>query len=72
MTNSSAHPVSTFEPTWSLNDLLYRYPETAPILARYGIDMCCGGFDTLEEAARRAGAATADLMREIRQVVEVG
>lgn len=70
MTNTSAHQPTTFGPTWSLNDLLYRYPQTAPVLARYGIDMCCGGFDTVEEAARRAGAVTAELVRELRRIVE--
>ncbi len=72
MTDSSTPHATKVEPTWSLNDLLYRYPQTAPILARYGIDMCCGGFDTVEVAARRAGVVTRDLVREIRHLVEVG
>lgn len=34
-----------------LRVLVERYPELLPLLAGYGLDLCCGGAHTLPEAA---------------------
>jgi regulator of cell morphogenesis and NO signaling len=44
------------DPRITLNQLVQQHPTVLPILAETGIDTCCGGALSLEEAARRAGA----------------
>lgn len=38
-----------------VNEVLQRHPEAVSLLNEMGIDTCCGGADSLEEAARQAG-----------------
>ena len=45
----------TLRPDLTVNDLLRDLPGTLAVLAAAGIDTCCGGAATLEQAAARAG-----------------
>ena len=54
----------------TVDELLRRHAETAPVLSRLGIDACCGGEQSLEEAARRAGLSLAELLAELRPLLE--
>lgn len=38
----------------------------ARVLQRYGMDFCCGGGKTLEEACREKGVSAAEVIREIQ------
>ena len=40
----------------SVNQLIQQHPSVLSFLAAAGVDTCCGGDLSLEEAARRAGA----------------
>jgi iron-sulfur cluster repair protein YtfE (RIC family) len=40
----------------TINVLLARYPATAAILNAYGVDTCCGGNQSLRDAAADASA----------------
>jgi regulator of cell morphogenesis and NO signaling len=40
-------------PTWTVNEVLRRYPDTVPVFNAFGIDACCGGAVPVLEAARR-------------------
>jgi regulator of cell morphogenesis and NO signaling len=51
------------DPKLTLNQLIQRHPDVLPVLAAAGIDTCCGGALSLEEAARRAGVDLVDLER---------
>jgi regulator of cell morphogenesis and NO signaling len=42
------------DPAWSVNELLSRTPAAARVLNAFGIDTCCGGGDSLADAAREA------------------
>src|SRR5688500_14886527 len=53
-----------------VNDLLVRHAATAPVLSRLGIDTCCGGGQSLEEAARAAGLSLTELLAELEPVLE--
>lgn len=53
-----------------VNDLLRRHANTLPVLSRLGIDTCCGGGQSLEEAARSAGLSLAELLAELQPVLE--
>ena len=41
----------------------------ARVFKRYGIDFCCGGTMTLEDACRLAGVCAEDVVRDIESVV---
>jgi regulator of cell morphogenesis and NO signaling len=41
---------------WTVNEILHRHPNAVSVLGSFGIDSCCGGGLSLEEAARRHGA----------------
>ena len=49
----------------TLNELVLRYPQALPVLHRHGMDTCCGGGLTLEEACRRHGVAADEVLREV-------
>ena len=40
----------------TVGGLVAQYPGLARVFERFGIDYCCGGKRTLEDAAARAGA----------------
>ena len=42
----------------------------ARVFKRYGIDFCCGGTMTLEDACRLAGVCAEDVVRDIESVVD--
>lgn len=59
----------TFDPTLTVNDAVARYPRTVAVFNEFGIDACCGGAATIEEAARRDGADPDALVEAVRQVI---
>jgi iron-sulfur cluster repair protein YtfE (RIC family) len=54
----------------TINDIVARYPETIAIFNRFGMDTCCGGAVTVEEAARRDGIDAAEVIAALRQQIE--
>lgn len=54
----------------TVNDLLLRYARTAPVLSGLGIDTCCGGGQSLEEAARGAGLTLPELLARLKPALE--
>ena len=44
------------DPALTVNDIIARYPSTVAVFNAFGIDACCGGAATLDDAARRDGA----------------
>jgi iron-sulfur cluster repair protein YtfE (RIC family) len=57
----------TIDPSWTVYELIHMRPETADALRSYGIDTCCGGTRTLNEAARLAGLDIDALLRALDQ-----
>jgi iron-sulfur cluster repair protein YtfE (RIC family) len=53
----------------TVNETIRRFPATVEIFNRYGIDACCGGAATVEDAAVRDGADPAQLRTELLSVV---
>lgn len=39
----------------TVNDVVLAYPQTVSVFKTFGIDACCGGAKSLDEAARRHG-----------------
>ena len=40
---------------WRVEDVITRHPSTRMIFDHYGIDSCCGGTESVTEAATRSG-----------------
>ena len=54
MPRSASNPA--IDTTASVNEILLKYPAAVSVFNELGIDACCGGDASLEEAARRDGA----------------
>jgi len=52
----------TLDPAVTVNEILLKYPSAVSVFNDLGIDACCGGDASLEEAARRDGANLARLL----------
>jgi regulator of cell morphogenesis and NO signaling len=59
-----------FDLSLTINDIVARYPETIGIFNRFGMDTCCGGAVTVEEAARRDGIDAAEVIAALRRQIE--
>lgn len=46
------------------------YPDTTPVLARHGIDLCCGGRRSLEFVALAHGIELTGLLAELETAQE--
>ena len=60
-----------FDGQTTLADLVTARPELAPVLGRMGVDFCCGGSQTVAEAAAGAGFDVDDLLASVASVDEV-
>lgn len=57
------------DPTFTVNEVIERYPEALPVFARFGLDSCCGGARPLGEVALRHGLDVDDLIAAVEAVV---
>jgi iron-sulfur cluster repair protein YtfE (RIC family) len=55
--------------TRPMRDLVERYPNLMPLLARFGFDLCCGGGHTVPEAARLHGLEVEPLVDEVSEAI---
>lgn len=49
----------------TVSELVRRFPGAMAVLHRRGIDLCCGGWLTLRQAAEQAGVAPEALLAEL-------
>lgn len=54
--------MSQFAPNAVVGDLVTHRPSLSRVFERFGIDYCCNGGDTLDEACRKAGADSASVI----------
>lgn len=55
---------------WTVDDALAAAPAAAVVLSRLGIDTCCGGCQTLAEAARSVGIAPEALVARFAAILD--
>jgi regulator of cell morphogenesis and NO signaling len=55
---------------WTVNDALIAAPQAIGILNRLGIDTCCGGTQTLAQAARSVGLAPEALIAALKPTLK--
>ena len=54
---------------WTVNTTIRRFPQTIPVFNEFGVDSCCGGEASLEQAATEAGIETATLIDALVEAV---
>ena len=59
----------TIDTTVTVNDVLVQHPEAVSVFNEFGIDACCGGDASLEEAAQRDGANVQALIAALNALV---
>ena len=62
------NPVLHFEQ--KVGDVVAHDPRTAAIFEKYGIDFCCKGKISIDEACTRKNIMTEEVMRELKQLYE--
>ena len=63
------HTDATLDCTRSVNDTVARFPETLAVFDKLGIDSCCGGGLSVEDAARRGEVDPAKLCGALEEAV---
>jgi len=58
--------------TMTVNQIVANYPETMSVFNGFGIDTCCGGGVSVEEAARRDSLDVEVVMAALWKAVEGG
>jgi iron-sulfur cluster repair protein YtfE (RIC family) len=53
LTDTLMRNLTGLDTTMTINEIVARFAETMPVFNRFGLDTCCGGGVTVEEAARR-------------------
>jgi regulator of cell morphogenesis and NO signaling len=59
------------DPQMTVSEIYSRFPEALPILAKYKIDLCCGGRHSLDMVARKHGLDLQALLRELEEALRV-
>ena len=69
---TASRTISPIEPAATVNEILVKYPATVSVFNQFGIDACCGGAASLDEAARRDGADVDQLLRALEAIIQQG
>ena len=64
-------PKNMIDPQMKVADIYRFHPEMLPVLAKYKIDLCCGGRHSLEVTAEKHGIDLAELLRELEEALQV-
>ena len=70
MPTNNLHTPAWIGPEDTLNAIVARFPQTLPVLQRFGLDTCCGGALPLHTAAQHHGLDVAELVADLRAEVE--
>lgn len=62
--------VIQLDPSLTINEIVARHPETIAVFNRFGMDTCCGGGVSVEEAARRDGLDLDQMLAALRGATE--
>lgn len=49
----------------TINEIIAKSPRYHELLVKLGVDCCCGGNNTLEEEAKRAGLQAEDVLERL-------
>lgn len=63
-------PAMHIDPRMTVSEIHRLHPSALPVLARYRIDLCCGGRHSLEEVAKKHGLDLRGLMNELEEALK--
>lgn len=58
------------DPALSVAEAARKYPATVPVFAKLGMDACCGGEDSIENAAVHGGMEIRDVMHQLEHAIQ--
>jgi iron-sulfur cluster repair protein YtfE (RIC family) len=58
-------------PRMKVSEIHRLYPAALPVLAKYRIDLCCGGRHELEVVAKNHGLNLAQLLEALEKAIKV-
>lgn len=61
--------IKQIDPTMTVKEIAARHPETVPVFHRYGMDTCCGGGVSVEEAAARDNLDLNEVLAALRKAL---
>jgi regulator of cell morphogenesis and NO signaling len=70
ISNDLLNTALAITPETTLNVIVARYPETLPVLQRFGLDTCCGGALPLREAAQHHSLDVQEILSAVDSVVK--
>ncbi len=62
----------TIDPRESVAALLVEHPGLSEVLEEYGVDYCCGGHRSLEDACQEAGVSCEELLQRLSDALAQG
>ncbi len=63
-----SNPSSAIDPTSTIDAVIAHHPSSITVLNAFGIDTCCGGGDSLADAAAHARVDVATLVAALERV----
>ena len=70
MPTNTLHTPVTLNTEDTLNAIVAHYPQTLPVLQRFGLDTCCGGALPLHTAAQHHGLDLAEVVAALHAALE--
>jgi len=64
-------PITAVGSTLPVNEIITRFPATIAVFNRFGIDTCCGGWASVDEAVDRDGVDREALIDALRAAMAV-
>ena len=67
---TKTHEFPTIDTAATVNEILAKQPAAVSAFNTFGIDACCGGDASLDEAARRDGADLGALIAALHAIID--
>jgi hypothetical protein len=58
------------DPQLTVAEAARKHPATVPVFAKLGMDACCGGEDSIENAAAHGGLELGDVMHQLEHAIQ--
>ncbi len=62
--------LTKLDPRLSINEIVAQHAETIPVFNKFGMDTCCGGGVSVDEAARRDGVEVDVVLAALHAVLK--
>ncbi len=62
--------LTKLDPRMTINEIVAQHPETIPVFNRFGMDTCCGGGVSVEQAAQRDGIEVEPVLAALHEALK--